>query len=131
MSRLRKIGASVGIFLLVIIGTLVVTETPALAAPYCPANYACLYQNTNGTGSSISYYYSYGACIYVGGGFNDQATSIRNETPIQVRFKDNYDCTGSGPALGPACGGCLGSYINDLSGWPHFFNDRVSAVQMY
>lgn len=131
MKRFKKSLVGLAVGLLVITGVLVVTETPALAAPYCPSNYACLYENTNGTGSSISFYYAPYACIYVGGGFNDRATSIRNETPIQVRFKDNYDCTGSGPALGAACGGCLGSYINDLSGWPNFFNDRVSAVQFY
>lgn len=131
MTRVRTILATVGVMLLVTIGTLVVTEAPASAAPYCPANYACLYENTNGTGSSISFYYSPYACIYVGGSFNDRATSLRNETPIQVVFKDNYNCTGSGASVGPACGGCLGSYINDLSGWPYFFNDRVSAVQFY
>jgi hypothetical protein len=131
MTRFKKVLASLGVGLLVIIGTLVATEAPAAAAPYCPANYACIYENTNGTGSSISFYYSPYSCIYVGGSFNDRTTSLRNETPIQVKFTDNYNCTGSYASAGAACGGCLGSYINDLSGWPNFFNDRISAVQFY
>jgi hypothetical protein len=131
MTRFKRWLASLAVGLLVITGVLVVTEAPAAAAPYCPPNYACLYENQGGGGSSISFYYSPYSCIYLGGGFNDRASSVRNETPIQIKFRDNFDCTGSYVAAGAACGGCLGSYINDLAGWPYFFNDRVSAIQFY
>lgn len=132
MSKIKKWAMSLAAMLVVVGVGVFAIQSPAAASPSCIYNYVCLYQDAGGAGSSIYWADSPGSCLYVGGSFNDQATAIRNDTAHRVTFYDNSNCTGASVGLGAGaaggCGGCLQSYINDLGGFPYFFNDRISAV---
>lgn len=129
MSKTKKVLASIGVFLLVVVGLNVVTAPAASAAPYCPNGYVCLYEHVGGAGASFWPSGPYGVCQNLPGSWNDRASSARNGLPFQVHLWSDSNCSGWNVALGAECGGCLASYKNDLGAW--WFNDVTSSVSFY
>lgn len=131
MSKFKRLLVALATMLAISGITVFAIQSPAAAAPSCSNGYVCLYQHTGGGGSSFWIPASYGTCYSLGGGWNDVVSSARNGMPFHVRLYDNWNCTGTRVTLGPECGGCSSSYVNDLGGWPYFFNDRTSSVAFY
>lgn len=129
MSKLKKALAAFGVLLLVTVGVNFATATTASAAPYCPNGYVCIYQHTGGNGNSYWASGSYGSCQNLSAAWNDVASSARNGMPFQVKLWQNSNCTGWSVGLGAECGGCLGSYVNDLGAY--WFNDTTSSISFY
>jgi hypothetical protein len=128
LSKFKKVLVYLGTMVLAVVGVTALVATPASASPSCSYPYVCIYQDAGGGGSSVWLYGPnlHGTCYYVGNvGFNDIISSIRNEDYITIKFRDNFDCTGQTVTL------AQGQYVNDLGGWPYFFNDRISAIQFY
>lgn len=129
MSKVRRGLAALGVVLLVTFGLNFATASTASAAPYCQNGYVCIYEHTGGNGASSWYSASYGTCINLSSAWNDRASSVRNGMPFGVRLWQNSNCSGWAVGLGPECGGCLSSYINDLGGY--WFNDTASSISFY
>lgn len=128
-NRFKRLAVAAALMLAVSGITVFATQAPASAAPSCSNGYICLYSDTGGNGSSFWLPdLGYGTCYSLGGGWNNVVSSFRNGMPYQVRIYDNWNCTGGRVTLGAECGGCSSSYVNDLGGWPYFFNDAASAV---
>lgn len=127
-TRFKRLALTASLLLAVSGISVFALQSPASAAPSCSNGYVCLYSDTGGGGASYWIPASYGTCYSLGGGWNDITSSVRNGMPFQIRVYDNWNCTGSRVTLGAECGGCTSSYVNDLGGWPYFFNDRTSAV---
>lgn len=129
--KFRKTLAALGVVLLVTLGVQAVTTAPASAAPYCANGWVCIYEHTGGSGSSYWATGSYGSCQNLSAAWNDRASSVRNGMPFNVHLYQNSNCTGWSVGLSAECGGCLASYINDLGGFPYFFNDTASSIAFY
>lgn len=129
--KFKKTLAALAVVLLTVLGVQAVTTTPAAAAPACSNGWVCLYEHVGGGGNSYWTTGSYGTCQNLPAYWNDVASSVRNGMWMQVRLFQHSNCTGSSVGLSAECGGCLGSYINDLGGFPYFFNDTATSIRFY
>ena len=129
--KFKKSLTYLAIVLMAVIGVNLVAVTPAAAAPYCQNGYVCMYEHTGGNGTAYWQTGVYGECINFSGAWNDRVSSVRNGMWFSVRLWQNSNCSGWSVSLGAECGGCLSSYINDLGGFPYFFNDTASSISFY
>lgn len=127
--KMKKALTAFAVILAAVVGVNLVAVTPASAAPYCPNGYICLYEHTGGNGASYWPSGPYGVCQNLPASWNDRTSSARNGMPFQVRLWQNSNCSGWSVSLGAECGGCLGSYVNDLGAY--WFNDTTSSVSFY
>jgi hypothetical protein len=120
--RKRVVAAAIALLVAVGVGSFVVAA-PAAASPACADGFICLYEHEGGAGSSLWLLDQPGACYQLSAIWNDRISSVKSQIGHTVRVRDNFNCTGSYVYLN------YGGYVNDLGGFPYFFNDRVSAVQ--
>lgn len=130
--RLKRFLASLGILLLGVVGALVVTEAPAAAheSDGCHTGQLCTYWNI-GFGTPM-YFYTYpaGACVNVGGGWNNQISSLINLRSGSITLYDNFYCDASAGSVSiDGIGGFWTHHVDALGSWPYLFNDRTSSIR--
>jgi len=132
----RMLGALAAAFI-VVAGGLLATASPAQAATwYCPATNSagativgCIYQNTNGGGSTYLAGTNQG-CHNLTGGWNDIASSVRaNSGPgYLLRIWVNANCSGTSYGVVPGAQGNLGAGGGTEFPFP---NDGASSWAVY
>lgn len=117
-----------GIFTMIAVTamTIVVTESPALAAyENCTgSNKVCTYWDVNGGGAMYYYTGPTSTCINIGGGWNDQISSVKNKFSVKVKFYEHAGCGGLGDVVGAYCN-CPSDHLNTIA-WP--LNDELSSL---
>lgn len=130
--KLRKFLAALGITLLGIAGTLAITEAPASAhdSNGCVSGQLCTYWDWGWGGAMYYYTYPAGACVNVGGSWNNQISSLVNDRGGSITLFDNYYCDSSnGSVTIDGTGGFWTHHVDDLGGYPYWFNDRTSSIR--
>ena len=112
------------------IGALVATTSPAQAAAWnCPSSIACFYSDIEGGGAKLLVSSAQG-CINTPNGWNDIASSVRNNPGhgYLLRFWVNANCSGSSWSVVPGGQGNLGA--GGGTSYP-FPNDGMSSYAVY
>lgn len=111
--RNRVAAAVVGVGL--VIGGVALTAAPAAAAPSCPSNSPCFWDDSNRGGGWVYSSFSNN----VGSPYNDKASSFQNNTSGNVIWYWNANCSGNVAMV-------LSSGQWQNASW--FNNDETSSV---
>jgi hypothetical protein len=106
-----------------VLGTSVIVEAPASAAPSCPSGRVCMWENANFGGSEWTTAPAYGCYNFPYAWEKNIMSSVYNNTAYSISFYDGDNCTGV--TLGGYVNG--GAYLNAGS----LINDRANSFRRF